>query len=216
MLKLMLALGGLNLLGAMSPGPDFAVVTQQALGHSRKAGIYTACGISCALLMHISYCLLGLAVIITHSPLIFQGLIWLGGAYLVWLGIKIMFWQHKTSRTSPDSNRRSAVAATAHPLRQAFIQGFLTCGLNPKAIVFMLTMFTMVASHPLSWLQRACIAFECCAIVLGWFVFLSWMITHPKIYQQFIRRQTLIMRLLAIFLMLFGVSLWFVKPTQLL
>lgn len=45
-----------NLLGAMSPGPDFVLVTKNSLVHSRKAGIFTAIGIA-----------LGIKVALLHS-----------------------------------------------------------------------------------------------------------------------------------------------------
>lgn len=59
-------------LAAISPGPDFALVVKNALQHNRKAGIFSALGVSMSLLMHASYCILGLAIIISKSVLLFS------------------------------------------------------------------------------------------------------------------------------------------------
>ena len=61
----------LIILAAISPGPDFAIVTKNSLLYSRKAGIYTALGVSGSLLVHAVYCILGLALIISQSLLAF-------------------------------------------------------------------------------------------------------------------------------------------------
>ena len=58
------------LLAAISPGPDFAVVTKNALLYSRKSGIFTAMGVSTSLLIHSTYCILGLAIVIAKSLLL--------------------------------------------------------------------------------------------------------------------------------------------------
>mgnify|MGYP006888284835 FL=1 len=43
------------LLGAMLPGPDFAIVTKNTVLHSRKSGYFTSFGVGAAILVHMSY-----------------------------------------------------------------------------------------------------------------------------------------------------------------
>ena len=73
----------IGLLGAMSPGPDFVVVSKNALGHSRRAGCFTAFGISVGLLLHSAYCVLGLALLISESIWILRGIRFLGASYFI-------------------------------------------------------------------------------------------------------------------------------------
>ena len=87
MIKILLTLGILNLLAAMSPGPDFAVVTKNTLLHDRKSGVLTALGIAVAVMIHVTYCLLGLAVIIMHVRWLFDVISIVGGLYLAYLGV---------------------------------------------------------------------------------------------------------------------------------
>ena len=60
------SIGVISLLSAMSPGPDFVVITKYALCESRRNAYFCALGIALGILVHMSYCLLGLALVITH------------------------------------------------------------------------------------------------------------------------------------------------------
>lgn len=63
-----LSLALITLLGAMSPGPDFAIVRRHALTGSRKSAILASFGVTTAILIHITYCVLGVAIVIAESP----------------------------------------------------------------------------------------------------------------------------------------------------
>jgi threonine/homoserine/homoserine lactone efflux protein len=55
----------------VSPGPDFLIVMRNALGVNRKSGVMTALGVGCAILVHVTYCILGIAVVISQSIVFF-------------------------------------------------------------------------------------------------------------------------------------------------
>ena len=94
----MLTIGLISLLGAMSPGPDFAIVTKNCLTGTFRTGVLTALGVSFALLVHVTYCLFGIALLIAETPALFLGLKYLGAAYLLYLGIRMLI----EKRTSPE------------------------------------------------------------------------------------------------------------------
>ncbi len=83
----LLMVGGVSLIAAISPGPDFVIVTRNSLAYSRTAGQWTALGICLGLLVHLTYTLIGLAVLIVQSPMIYQLLTYSGAIYLGYLGI---------------------------------------------------------------------------------------------------------------------------------
>ncbi len=206
MFKLAVTVGFLNLLAAMSPGPDFAVVTKNALVGTRKSGFFTAFGIATALMIHITYCALGLATVIIHSPTGFFVVKIIGGCYLIYLGV--------LSFKQPDimTKNQSSQGLVVLSHWQAFKDGFLTNLLNPKAALFLLSIFTWVLnSQPAGWFM-AVIAVELFFVVLAWFCCVSWMVTHPVVYKAFLSKQTWILRGLGLFLIVFGVSLFFFHP----
>lgn len=76
-----LSISLLILLAAISPGPDFALITQNSLLYSRKHGVYCALGISISLLILLWFS--SLACLLTHRYVKAMG------AVLVAFGIRI-------------------------------------------------------------------------------------------------------------------------------
>ena len=58
---------GVHFLACMSPGPDFVLVSQQALSWGRAAGMLTALGIALGFGIHIIYSVLGLVTLVAQS-----------------------------------------------------------------------------------------------------------------------------------------------------
>src|SRR3712207_6462247 len=75
-------------LGMISPGPNFAITIKNSLLHSRLAGMWTAVGVAVGNLVHVVFSLLGIAVIVSQSILLFNTLKWFGVAYLAYIGLK--------------------------------------------------------------------------------------------------------------------------------
>ena len=57
-----------------SPGPDFAVVLKQSIQQGRRNALWTSAGVGAAILLHVGYCVLGVALILTQSPNLFMTL----------------------------------------------------------------------------------------------------------------------------------------------
>ena len=114
-------------LGMLSPGPDFFLIVKNAARYQRSAALMTAFGVIAAIALHMSYCVAGLAVLITTTPWLFNILKYAGAAYLVWIGVKSLL---------PQSSNLVDLNTTQHEIvsfKKAFMQGFLCNVLNPKA-----------------------------------------------------------------------------------
>ena len=90
-----LAFASINLLGVISPGPDFAIVTHYGLRGSRKAALLATLGITTALLIHVLYCIFGVAWFLQNSPILFRSIQLLGASYLGYLGIRMLIHSKK-------------------------------------------------------------------------------------------------------------------------
>ena len=128
-----------HLLAAASPGPDFAFVTRQSLVHGRRAGLLASAGIALGLAIHIVYSAAGLAAVIAHSVHWMTAIKLLGGAYLLYLGIKGL----RANAGAPDPGQARDLPASAW--RQV-LGGFLCNAFNPKAPIYFLALFTVVLS----------------------------------------------------------------------
>ncbi len=79
-----------HLLAVASPGPDFALVLRQSLTHGRRTALWTSLGIGTAILLHVTYSLLGLGLLIRSSALWFGVVKYAGAAYIAWLGVSAL------------------------------------------------------------------------------------------------------------------------------
>ena len=186
------------MLAAISPGPDFAMVVKNALSHDRKSGIVTALGVSCSLLIHSTYCLLGLAIIISKSLLLFSIIKYIGAAYLIYIGTKSLLSKRKPTEVTDNLNKRQS------NLLNSFMQGLLCNLLNPKAIMFILAFFTLFVKPTSSWLMQAGLCMEIAVIHFIWFSFLSLIITHQRIKNKLNQFQYYISKTMGIVLIGFG------------
>lgn len=126
----------ITLLAIISPGPDFAMVTRNSLLLSRRAGVLTALGIGLGVLVHVTYTLLGVGLLIQKSHWMFSTLKLVGAVYLMYLGVKML-------RTKPRGGLAESPAAPLSDL-VALRTGFLTNALNPKTTLFIVSLFMQV------------------------------------------------------------------------
>lgn len=193
-----LSISLLIMLAAISPGPDFAVVTKNSLLHSRKVGLLTALGVSVSLLVHAVYCILGLAIIISRSLLAFSVIKYLGAAYLIYIGFKGLFSKREAQQLDIKHSKQTMTNW------QAFSQGLLCNLLNPKAIMFLLAFFTLVVKPGHSLISEMGYGFEIALIHMVWFSCLASMLTHSCIKTNLSRIQFYIVKLMGAVLVAFG------------
>ena len=129
----LIAFIGVSVLLEITPGPDMAVVTKNALAHGRRGVFLTTTGIALALVIWVSATALGLSALLKAAANLLFALKLIGAAYLAYLGV----------RTLIESRHRPAdlLAATPPPApaHAVFRQGFLSAITNPKLGVFFVT-----------------------------------------------------------------------------
>ncbi|NQY42125.1 MAG: LysE family transporter [Legionellales bacterium] len=129
----------LNLVALVSPGPDFAVVAHNSLAYGRRIGIVTALGITLGEFIHLSYIVLGFGSIIKNHFWLLAIIKILGCLYLVTLGLKMVFSRSNKNQISDNDSDVKILSTTT-----AIFRGALTNILNPKAILFFLSIFSVV------------------------------------------------------------------------
>ncbi|MDE7370559.1 MAG: LysE family translocator [Desulfovibrio sp.] len=157
----------------MLPGPDFALVSRVALLEGAGAGRAAACGVALGITVHTACAIAGISAVIAASATLFQILKYAGAAYLFWMGVQAL--RQKTRPVAHEGDE-GAVAPFQKQgsLARAFRQGFLTNALNPKAILYFLTLMPQFMSpvapaEPQLLEMGAITALEC----LVWYLFLA-------------------------------------------
>lgn len=191
------------ILASISPGPDFVVVTKNAITYNRRSAVMASLGVSNGILIHSTYCILGLAVVISQSLLLFSLIKYLGESYLIYLGIKSLF-----SKNNPVTVNSQKTAAN-YSLWSAYKSGLLTNVLNPKCTLFMLSVFTLVVKpHTLVYIQ-AIYAAEIALIAFAWFTFLSCGLTCHAIKTRIEKVQHIVTKLIGAVLITLGIVVIF-------
>jgi len=113
----------------IAPGPDMLYVITRGMAHGPKAGILSAVGVICGILVHTTAAAFGLTLILQTSAFAFLAVKYVGAAYLMYLGVKA--WQDKS--TFSLQTQTSVVSS-----RAVFWQGVLSNVLNPKIAIFFL------------------------------------------------------------------------------
>src|SRR6267378_7392136 len=169
----LLAFAGISLLLAVTPGPDMAVVTKNALAHGRRGVILTTTGIALALSIWVSATAVGLSAVLRSSSDLLFVLKIVGAAYLAYLGIRTLI---ESRRRPDDLLAGTPPAARAHVI---FRQGFLSALSNPKLGVFFVTFLPQFVSPGQSLLPRLLLLGLIFAVI-GW----TWM----NVYGLFVTR----------------------------
>ena len=113
----------------LAPGPDMLYVITRGVTQGRKAGMLSAVGVICGILVHTTAAAFGLTLILQTSALAFMLVKYLGATYLIYLGVKA--WRDKSS-----FNVQTSAPSTS--FSKVFWQGVLSNVLNPKIAIFFL------------------------------------------------------------------------------
>ena len=116
------------LLLVISPGPDNLLAIGRGLSQGKLAAIISGTSSGAGILFHVLAATFGLTLLLQTSTIAFYVVKFIGAAYLIWLGIKVL-----RSR-----NLFSLEPTKKQPLKTIFSTGFLSAALNPKPGMFVL------------------------------------------------------------------------------
>lgn len=196
----LLTVATLHLLAVMSPGPDFVMISRNSLIYSRRAGIFSAIGLGCGILVHVTYSLVGIGLIISQSVLLFSILKFAGAAYLFYVGYQCL-------RAQPQYESASTVSAHGDMSDFAALRmGFLTNVLNPKVTLFFFALFTQVISPETPLAFQIIYGLEMSVMTAVWFSCVALTLSHNRIRARFVSVQHHLERLFGVALIGLGIK----------
>ena len=110
------------------PGPTILTVISYSLSHGRQANIPLIAAVALADSTAMTMSLLGLGTILAASAFWFGVIKWIGGLYLIYLGIKLLL--------ADVSSRDVTALRQSGPRWKLFVNTYLVTALNPKGIIF--------------------------------------------------------------------------------
>lgn len=180
-------------LGAISPGPSFAVVTRYSLRHSRACGIAAGLAHASGIGLYALLAVTGLIALYQHYTSLQLVLTLAGSLFLLHLawGIWRSAGQSRLPASAEDQPLSVWIAAR---------HGFLLAFLNPKTGLFFLALFSQLVSPQASTLERVAMAVLAAVVDGSWYTLVAIGFTTPKILAWFEQRLLWIERVMALVL----------------
>ena len=114
---------------ALTPGPGMAYVVARTVAGGRQEGLASCLGTGLGGMLHVLAAALGLSVLLAQSALAFSLIKYVGAAYLVYLGVRMLMQKAPEGDSTPVSPQGA---------RRAFAEGILVEALNVKTALFFL------------------------------------------------------------------------------
>ncbi len=196
----------ITILAVISPGPDFAMVSRNSLTLSRRAGIMTAVGIGAGVLVHVFYTILGIGILIRETPALFSALKFAGAGYLIWLGFNML-------RTGKSDEVILDVPAAFTDF-SALRVGFLTNALNPKTMIFIVSLFLQIIQSETPVAIRIAYGLFIAGAHMLWFSLVGLFFSAPRIRKSIFSVRHWIDRAFGVLIIGFGIAIAMVNLTS--
>ncbi|MEU6483978.1 LysE family transporter [Streptomyces sp. NPDC046887] len=196
----LIAVAVITILAVISPGADFAMVVRNSCLYGRTTGLLGAAGVAAGVLVHVTYTMLGVGLIIAANTALFTAIKLLGAAYLVYIGLRTFFAR---ADLTVDLDASGAGLTRLGALRS----GFLTNVLNPKTTLFVVSTFTQVVGTETPLWQQGLYGLFMSLAHLGWFALVALFFSHARLRTAMLRAQKALNRAIGGTLVGLGVAL---------
>lgn len=207
-ISLLITLASVHFIALMSPGPDMALVIQNATRYGRHTGLYIALGLSCGIFIHSLLSLTGVSYLVHQQPVLFALVQVAGGSYLLYLGYNAL--RHIIQHWKTDSeviSQRPGAERQLNNKRQAFSRGLMTNLFNPKALVFFISLMSTLVPASMSLQGKGIALLILWTLSLLWFASLAWMLSTERLQRKLQRASRYIDLLCGIIFSLIGLMI---------
>lgn len=192
-----LSLFTICLLGAMSPGPSLAMVAKHSLAGGRSNGLATAWAHAFGIGIYAFITLIGLAVVLQQSPLVFKAISYAGAAYLAYLGFNALRSKGGVAAKLEAGDQSSAW--------QSAKEGFLISLLSPKIALFFTALFSQFVAVGDSISAKSLIVLTPFVVDGLWYTFITLLLSSPRLLDKIRAKAQFIDRLSGAVLILLAV-----------
>ena len=189
-------------IGAISPGPSFVYVAQNAVARSRNHGLATALGTGVGAAIFALLALLGLQAFLLAVPVAYTALKIAGGVYLLWLAFKMV-------RHSRDPLAVGNISYSEKSLMTTFRDGLFTQLSNPKTAVVFASIFTALLPREVPAYYYVALPLISFIIDAGWYSLVTIALSAERSRNVYIRFKTVIDRVAGSVMALLGLKLIF-------
>ncbi len=195
-----LSLFTISILGAMSPGPSLAMVAKHSLAGGRTNGISTAWAHASGIAIYAFITLIGLAVMLHQSPLLFKSISYAGALYLAYLGFNALRSKGGVAEKLGSGKALSVI--------QSAKEGFLISLLNPKIALFFIALFSQFVAVGDELSSKAIIVLTPFVVDGLWYTLIAFIISSSKLLEKLRAHAMLIDRLSGVVLIALAIRVF--------
>ena len=179
-----------GLLLNLTPGPDVLYIVSNGLRGGARAGVVAALGITAGCFVHIFAAAVGVSALMAASATAFTVLKWLGAAYLVYAGLRLLSSKPNSAIKLEAGNANSTWATGQYGYKFIFLRGFWTNTLNPKVALFFLAFLPQfiepsMDNKPLAFLLLGLLFnFNGFWVNIGWALAAAWIARRVDAVQR--------------------------------
>ncbi len=207
-----------------SPGPDFALILKQSIRYNRRIALYTSFGIAAGIIVHVTYSLVGIGLLIASDERLFTALKYIAASYfcyIAWHCIRAekpvikeltkpltqqeVGQEPKAPADLGDEN--STIDVKIPSAKKAFFSGFLINALNVKATLFFVSLFSVVIAPETLLSIKIAYGAYLVAATGAWFCFLSYMLTQERVRYILQRKGYILDRVMGVVLLILAIQL---------
>ncbi|CAJ1891398.1 MULTISPECIES: LysE family translocator [Aeromonas] len=168
-----LALAAICVMGAISPGPSLALIIRNTVQGGQGHGVATALGHGFGVGIYALITALGLAILITQTPLLFDVIRYGGAAFLAWLGVKALLAKPAKGEASEEVHQLRG--------RQGAFEGFMVAFLNPQLAVFFIALFSQFVHADTGWREGGIMMLTAGGIDVVWYVLVALVLSRGPV-----------------------------------
>ena len=188
-----LALAAICLMGAISPGPSLALIIRNTVQGGRLHGVATGLGHGVGVGVYALITALGLALLITNPPWLFQAIQYGGALFLAWLGLKALL--------AKASSQLEAETAHAPRGQRGALEGLAVSFLNPQLAIFFVALFSQFVHQDTGWREGILMMLTAGGIDALWYSLVALLLSHGPVLAQLKLRARLIDQLSGLILL---------------
>lgn len=185
-------------LAAVTPGPNFFITVHTAVDTDKQTSLYTVLGIVCGTFVWSLCGFLGISILFKTAPLLYYSLKILGGLYLIFVGINLIF-RNKNIQKNQKIKSRTPI--------DCFRLGLLTNLFNPKTAIFMTSLFAAAIPPSATLMYGALCVVIICSISAGWYALVASLFSHEMAKKSYEKQKGLIGRCAGAIFVGFGIKL---------
>lgn len=172
-----------HFLALLSPGPDFVLIVKSSIKYGGKKSIGVAAGIASANAVYISLCLAGVGSILASSVAIMVVLKIAGGLFLIYLAIMALKAKKSSYNELATFSQEHVEARTT--VTKELLTGFMSGILNPKNLLFYLSLFTVVLTSDVSLSFKLALGAWMTLVVFLWDVAIIYFLSTNQVRKKF-------------------------------